>query len=228
MMRSFFSVPGWRLVVRGVLVFLFQLSVGFAAAAPASPGVPPEYLPIFEAEYESPFAAFRGYHRTGRIPDPDSDVLFRIWKGEGSDFLSGHFHGSTQDCWSKDVHFCIYGAYMTFAAPPAGAEAHWSWRRGDDAFNFVSRQKTGFRGSLIDTITIRRIDTKFETDATYFVYSYDIGLIAFAEFRAEDIRPTEKRMPDILEHAMIVGSQDGLGGRENCKHWTCGALPQKR
>lgn len=200
-------------------VFSFVLSIEIATAAPEAP--------VFEAGYESPFGAIRGYHRTGYVPDPDGQVLFRIWKEADSDFLSGHFRGATRDCGGAGVHFCIEGGYLKFAAPPADADANWSWRIGDEAFSVASRQKTRFRGQLVDTITVRRNDAKFETNAAYFVYNYDIGVIAFAEFRAEAIRPTEPRMPDILEAAMVLGGDEGLGGREYCNYWKCGTSPQE-
>ncbi|MCE9521197.1 MAG: hypothetical protein K8S25_02045 [Alphaproteobacteria bacterium] len=213
--------------MRFVLQMWFQSLVLVAMAAPVPAGaMPPDYLPIFEAAYESSFAAISDEpHVAGRIAETGNDVLFRIWKGEGSDFLSGHFRASSRDCRVRGIHFCFESAYMTFAVPGADAKANWSWRYGRDEFSLVSRRKMLFRGHSFNTVLIRRFDREFGTNAGYFVYSYEIGLIAFAEFRAEEIRPAEKRMPDILEHAMILGSLDGLGGRENCKYWACGAMP---
>jgi hypothetical protein len=183
--------------------------------------------PVFQAVYESPFAP-----GVGEVGKPRSrqaaagTVLFRFWRGRATgDVLAGHLLGSTRDCWSREVHFCIHKGYMTFAAPPPDARPGWTWRLDDDQLRLVSKQKIRFRGELIDAITVRAVSVKFQAAATYFVYSYDIGLIAFSEFNAEDIRPSEDRVPRILRDTLVLAGEHGLGGRENCKHWTCGRSP---
>lgn len=225
-MRILARAPGWRSVAIGALAFVTAATVGASPPAPEAEGkVAGDNGPIFEVAYEAPFAANRGYHRDGYIADPDSDVLFRIWNdgGERSDFLSGHFRAGTRDCGDGRVHFCIASAYLSFVAPLHNAKGDWSWQIDDDIFSVESRQKTQFRGKRIDTITIRRVGATFKADATYFVYNYDLGLVSFSTFGAEAISPAERRMPSILEGAMILESESGLGGRAYCKYWKCGA-----
>jgi len=180
--------------------------------------------PIFQASYESPFAS-GVVGNWGRRSPSSGFVVFRIWDGEPrSNVLAGHLLGATQDCGTPSVHFCIHKGYMTFAVPRQGTDPGWTWRFGEVELRLVSTQRIWFRGDLLDVVTIKSTG-KFKTSATYFVYSYEIGLIAFATFGAEDVRPSGNRMPEILRDALVLTSDHGLGGREYCRYWTCGRVP---
>jgi hypothetical protein len=200
---------------------LICMTIGIAVACAVARA--DDEAPIFEAAYERPFVeAFR--RALDQRPAASNNALyFRVWKkGDGGgDVLSGHLLGATKDCWAREVHFCIHRGFMAFAAPAATAGSGWSWSLGDVRFDLVSKQQLRFRGRIIDSVTIKGFDTKFKS-ATYFVYNYEIGLIAFAKVRAENIVPDANGLPDILAGATILAGAAGLGGQENCRYWTCG------
>lgn len=212
-------VGPWRLTTL-LLSVLVVMGTTVAAGGVGAPGL--ENL-IYEAAYEAPFAAVdERPHVAGKIAYPSSSVLFRIWSDGRPSFLSGHFRAGLRDCWSKEVHFCMQSGYMTLAVPSQSTKGAWSHKVGDRTFVLVSKQKTTFRGSEIDTITIRQIP-EIPAHTTFFVYSYDVGVIAFANLYAENVSPTAPDMPNALWQAMVLRSQSGVGGRDYCKHWKCGS-----
>jgi hypothetical protein len=176
--------------------------------------------PLFEAAYETPFGSI-GTAQSGGA----GGVWFRVWKmGEyGSDVLSGHLYGHTDDCWSSRVHFCITHGYIDFAVPPANAPIGWTLRVGISDIRLISRQKIFFRGQEIPVLTLVATDSTTNQVEEYFVYNYDTGLIAFANVRS-DSPPSTARVPLQLKDTFILGNDSGLGGRENCKHWKCGSV----
>ena len=200
-----------------IAVALTMVSMTSGASAAESKPAPP----LFEADYETPFGSIGlAGERTGG----SGGVWFRIWKaGEyGSDVLSGHLQGYTADCWSAHVHFCITQGYMDFAAPPVGAPIGWTIRVGSNDIKLLSRQNIVFRGYEIPVLTLVGTNAALGKLEDYFVYNYDLGLIAFAHVRS-DVPPTAERVPLLLKDTFVLGNESGLGGRVNCKRWKCGA-----
>lgn len=208
--------PLWVVWVCWIVASVVGSAPALAAAADD------EFVPpIFEAQYEGPFGVVStsgwGVRSAGL-------VLFRIWKKgqSGGVVWAGHRPAKTRDCGSASVHFCIEGPYVNFAVPHRDAPLGWSFRMGDDELRLVSRHKVYFRNSLIDVVTIRNAEGRSKLSTSYFVYNYDIGLISFVVVEPEDVRPAGDGVPHVVRQVMMLGGDHGLGGRENCKYWSCG------
>jgi hypothetical protein len=182
---------------------------------------------LFEATYERPFSV--GYV----LPRPSlaspilygGQVSFRLHKEEGASAVGSHTPGQLNDCGSQDVHFCIDGGLFSLAVPPRGARGDWSVTVRDQEFRLISTRRIHFRGRDIEVVRIKGIDPRFQTQAWFFVFSYDVGLIAFADVTAADLRPKDNHVPDALAGAAVLASEHGLGGRDYCRHWKCGPMP---
>jgi hypothetical protein len=182
---------------------------------------------LFEASYERPFSIGYVLPRSGLSPpyQHGGDVSFRLRQGEGATAVEGHMPGQLYDCGSDAVHFCIDGGYFSFAAPRPDASKDWSVRVRDHEFQLMSVRRIRFRGSDIEVMRIKGIDWRFKAKAWYFIFNYEVGLIAFADITAANVRPNESRVPDALAGAAVLASEHGLGGRRYCDHWRCGPAP---
>jgi hypothetical protein len=165
-----------RNLVRLVWIGLATMCVVVGQASAAGPSPAPADRIVFEAEYEAPFERVPLKPQHSHL-DPIGSLIFRVWDNGEATYLTSRLTYA-RPCNAKGAYVCV-GGLMTFAAPMPGVSS-WSWQNGDDEFySLVSRQLTSFRGKLIETVLIRRDNLKFQTEYAFFVYSYEVGLIAY-------------------------------------------------
>lgn len=209
-----------------MLVSTVVLLPAFAATVvPVTPGPP-----NFSARYESPIYAPNG--ERGGAFDHYGARWFDFWK-DGTGFA--HIPGPTEakNCVRADLHFCISLAEFTFAAPLPEAKLGATWRVGNDVdFRLIAVSTARFRNRDIKIYTIKG-DTRLSSPgptvlASIFSYSFEWGVLGYAEIWSENYDISERRTPINLEKVSALVSQHGLGGRENCRFWKCNSDPNTR
>jgi hypothetical protein len=173
---------------------------------------------VVDAVYEQPFVAI------GRNTGPGS-MWLAIGKREfdTGTFVNGHRGIRVTSCWAPGLHFCMAGAPLTFAVPEQKiAVPGWWTRLGNLDVRILSRQQTSFRNKKIDTVILTVTSTDAGSESDLIVYNYDIGVIAFTAVAADGIERPARRVPLILSNMSILSSADGVGGKQQCQHWTCG------
>ncbi len=189
------------------------------------PSAPP--LPDFTARYENPIYAGNG-ERGGRF-DNYGSRWFDFWK-DGTGFAHSPQLTEAKNCLNKTLYFCIHLAEFVFAVPPRGIRpgaTWWAMEDDDTRFRLLAIAKVRFRGKDIEIHSIKADMLYQRKGATYlssvFSYSYDWGVIGYADILNESFLMNEPRVPYNLEAVSALVSEHGLGGRENCKYWKCGS-----
>lgn len=183
--------------------------------------------PDFSAKYESPIYAPNG--ERGGVFDNYGARWFDFWK-EDIGFAHSPKPTDARNCLDKTLHFCIHLAEFIFAVPPLGSKPGAVWfvdGNGMSRFRLLAIAKVRFRGKDIPIHTIKadwvdRPDGRAVL-STVFSYSYEWGVVGYADLISETFRLSEQRSPVNLEAVSALVSEHGLGGRENCKYWKCGS-----
>jgi hypothetical protein len=201
--------------------------IALSAAAVYPPDFTPNGPPDFTAKYENPIYAGNGEH--GGPFDNYGARWFEFWK-DGVGFAFSPQPTEAKNCLNKALYFCIHLAEFVFAMPPKGIRpgAMWWGAEGNNwRFRLLAIAKVRFRGKDIDIYSIKA-DALYQRKSpaylsSVFSYSYELGVIGYAEVMSETFRQSEARSPNNLEAISALVSPHGLGGRENCRYWKCGS-----
>ncbi|MBP6014446.1 MAG: hypothetical protein KBA31_19615 [Alphaproteobacteria bacterium] len=202
-------------------VFGVAAVLGASVVTPVAPGPP-----AFTARYEAPIYGANGEHAA------EFDLFgarwFDFWRGR-SGFARIPGPTEAKACDRPDLHFCIKLAELTFSAPKQGTKPGATWTVGDNVqFRLMAVGRVRFRDSVITVHTIKADHSFVPAGQTIlsdvFSYSYEWGVIGYANLFAENYDHRNAASPRVLNSTYVLASEHGLGGRENCKYWKC-SLP---
>ena len=156
---------------------------------------------------------------------------FDFWRG-GRGFAHVPQPTEAKNCLREDLHFCIYLAQFLFAAPKPSARPGTTWMvNGVVEFRLLAITTVRFRDRMIPIFLIKSETQLLEKEGwsptlgSVFSYSFEWGVIGYAEVWGEEYWVNDDRSPVNLEYVSVLASTHGLGGRENCKIWRCGPMP---
>lgn len=203
------------------------MAVGLIGAGSLWKDYRPESPPDFTANYENPIYAGNG-ERGGPF-DNYGARWFEFWKG-GAGFAYSPQATEAKNCLNKELYFCIHLAEFVFAVPPRGIRPGaiwWATEDNDTRFRLISIAKVRFRGKDIEIHSIKA-DAVYQRKtyvylSSVFSYSYEWGVVGYADIMTENVRQGDAKFPYNLEAVSALVSRHGLGGRENCKFWKCGS-----
>lgn len=201
---------------------LIAAAMGLAVSVTPGP-------PDLTIRYEAPLYGANSEH--GESFDHYGARWFDFWKDMHS---FAHIPGPSpgKNCLRPDLYFCIHLDEFLFAVPPPGAKPGAMWVVDHYVkFRLLAIRTVRFRGRDIEVYLIKA-DTSPTPDgvmlASVFSYSYEWGVIGFANVWSETYYFRDPRAPINLDYVYALASDYGLGGRENCKYWPCGTIPGER
>ena len=203
--------------MKWALAFVMVTGLSASAAGP----------PDFSARYENPIYAGNG-ERGGEF-DNYGARWFDFWK-DGTGFAHSPYATEAKNCLNDALYFCIHLAEFVFAVPPRGIRpgaTWWATEDNDTRFSLIAIAKVRFRGKDIEIHSIKADAVYQRKSIVYlssvFSYSYEWGVVGYADILTERFHQREARVPYNLEAVSALVSQHGLGGRENCRYWKCGS-----
>lgn len=205
-----------------IKAFLAAALLNMAAEAVARP-------PALTVKYENPI--YGANRDQGGVFDNYGARWFNFWN-DGRGFAHIPEPTEAKNCLRDDLHFCIHLAQFLFAAPKASARPGATWIVDRTVeFRLLAIRTVRFRDRMITIYVIKSETALIEgedwrpTLGSVFSYSFEWGVIGYAEVWGEAYSVNDDRSPVNLEYVSVLASTHGLGGRENCKFWRCSPTP---